>query len=87
MKTPRSLLSSNPRAHTRSGGDSARKSNIQRTPKLGEMGKTGINARNIRQDWLMRLLCNWLALHTSEPVPEGADPQNPAPFSFGCPML
>jgi hypothetical protein len=35
------------------------------------MGKTGINARNIRQDWLMRLLCNWLALHTSEPVPEG----------------
>ena len=28
----------------------------------------------------MRLLCNWLALHTSEPVPEGADPQNPAPF-------
>ena len=44
------------------------------------MGKTGINARNIRQDWLMRLLCNWLVLHTSEPVPEGADPQNPAPF-------
>ena len=32
----------------------------------------------------MRLLCNWLALHTSEPVPEGADPQNPAPFFFGC---
>jgi hypothetical protein len=28
----------------------------------------------------MRLLCNWLALHTSEPVPEGADPQNRRPF-------
>jgi hypothetical protein len=29
----------------------------------------------------MRLVCNRLALHTSEPVPEGADP-HPAPFSF-----
>ena len=32
----------------------------------------------------MRLLCNRLALHTSEPVPEGADP-HPAPFSFWLP--
>jgi hypothetical protein len=46
------------------------------------MWKTLINARNIPQDWLMRLLCNRLALHTSEPVPEGADPHTPGALFF-----
>ena len=35
----------------------------------------------IPQDWLMRLFCNRLALHTSEPVPQGAlDPHIRRPF-------
>ena len=33
----------------------------------------------------MRLLCNRLALHTTEAVPEGADPQ--IRRFFGLPML
>ena len=49
-------------------------------PKLGEMGKTGINAPNIPQGLAHTLFCKSARPTPASQSPKGADLQNPAPF-------